>query len=67
MDMKPGRTAAVVGTVAAVVGFGIIFFNWNRPDYQNGFFIGALLVLGGLLLRIEAAVAGVANRLPADD
>jgi hypothetical protein len=49
----------------------IILFNHDRPSYEFGYLVGGLLVLGGLLLRIEAAVragstAGAVRELPDD-
>lgn len=54
----PGAVVGVVGTVAAIAGALIILFTWQTPGYQTGFFIGGLLVVGGLLLRIESAIRG---------
>ncbi|NES14495.1 MULTISPECIES: hypothetical protein [Micromonospora] len=54
----PGALVGVVGTVAAMIGVLIIYFNG---------LLGAVLVLGGLLLRIEAAVRGVNRPGEADD
>ena len=54
----PGAVVGVVGTVAAVVGALIIIFNG---------FLGAVLVLGGLLLRIESAIRGVSRPGEAPD
>ncbi len=44
-----------------VAGALIIVLNYDRPGYENGFFVGGLLVLGGLLLRIEAAIRAARN------
>ncbi|GIG56753.1 hypothetical protein Lfu02_11250 [Longispora fulva] len=52
-----GWYARIAGTVATLAGMVVILFNWNRPDYESGFFVGGLLVIGGLLLRIEGAVS----------
>ena len=46
----------------AIVGVIVIIIYSGPPDTQNGFFVGILMVLGGLLLRIEAAVVGADSR-----
>jgi hypothetical protein len=48
--MGPGHTAALIGLVLA---FGA------NPDTQ---FLGGVLVIGGILLRIEAAVLDRGSR-----
>jgi hypothetical protein len=50
-----------VGTLAAVAGAVTILENYNRPDYEVGFFVGGLLVHAGLLLRIKAAISARGN------
>lgn len=60
--MNPGRSARIAGTLATFVGVVVILYNWETPDYENGFFAGALLVIGGLLLRIEGTIAGAVRR-----
>jgi hypothetical protein len=68
MDRRPGRAVGVGGTLAAIVGVALIVITFvGRPYGQgglgtDGLFVGGLLLLGGLLLRIEAAVKGTVNR-----
>lgn len=55
MERYP-RITTTIGTIASLLGAVTVLYNWDRPDYQSGFFAGGLLVVGGLLLRIEGAV-----------
>ncbi|WP_431933988.1 hypothetical protein [Micromonospora sp. RP3T] len=56
MDGGRGRLVGVVGTAAAVIGALVILNAYNRPGWEDDFVVGGLLILGGLLLRIERAV-----------
>lgn len=54
-----------------LAGAIVIVYNYDQVSYENGYFVGALLVLGGLLLRIEGAVragtdAGTDPGMPGD-
>jgi len=36
---RPGLAPRIVGTLAAVAGAVTILENYNRPDYEVGFFV----------------------------
>ncbi|MEU1846649.1 hypothetical protein [Micromonospora sediminicola] len=56
MDIGRGRLTGILGTVATVIGALVILVAYDRPGWVDDFAVGGLLVLGGLLLRIEAAI-----------
>jgi hypothetical protein len=51
VNTRPGLNPRTVGTLATVLGALIILID------DHAYFIGGLLVIAGLLLRIEAAIA----------
>jgi hypothetical protein len=54
---RPGEVVGFVGTMAIVVGAVVLIPNTANPSTHVGLYIiGGLLVLGGLLLRIESAI-----------
>jgi hypothetical protein len=57
VEQSSSRTVRAVGTLAAVIGFGWLV-SLGDKGYDEWRFLAATLMLGGLLLRIEAAVAG---------
>jgi hypothetical protein len=61
VDNRPGTAVRATGTAAAVIGVIVIVISFQGRRYgflgDDGVFVGALLLVSGLLLRIEAAVA----------
>jgi hypothetical protein len=57
LDMTLAQVVALVGAVAAVAGLVLLLFKWDSYGVgADDLALGAVLVLGGLLLRIEAAI-----------
>ncbi|MET7864271.1 hypothetical protein [Micromonospora taraxaci] len=57
MNRRPGEIVETIGTLGAVVGGAL--FVIGLTGSTSGFpAVGGLLVISGLLLRIEAAVLG---------
>ncbi|MGI5524878.1 hypothetical protein ACQEUX_28620 [Micromonospora sp. CA-259024] len=63
MDRRPGEIVETIGTLGAVIGGGIFAVGLAGGSYDGELLAaGALLVIAGLLLRIEAAVSGSGRR-----
>lgn len=58
----PGVVVGVLGTIATLAGAAAILAGWQLPRAEVGFFLGAVLVFGGLLMRIESAITRGMNR-----
>ena len=58
----PGRLARLSGTVAVLVGVLTIMANLDTYGGEPALYVAWLLVIGGLLLRIEGAVTAAAQR-----
>ncbi|MFC0003480.1 hypothetical protein [Micromonospora siamensis] len=52
----PGTSAAVLGALSVVVGALVVAVTVGTSGSAAAFAVGALMVIGGLLLRIEAAI-----------
>ncbi|MDG4824393.1 hypothetical protein O7635_21285 [Asanoa sp. WMMD1127] len=63
-ERRPGLIASMLGTVVAAAGVISIFAQYGRPHEPDGILIGGVLVIAGLLLRIEGAIRAVRS---ADD
>lgn len=62
---RSGRFVGLLGAVTAIAGILILFANWDQPGVNSDdLVIGAVLAIGGLLLRIEAAIFSAASRVP---
>jgi hypothetical protein len=57
-----GVLTRALGTLAACAGVLVVLVV-SQDSGGHGYFLGGLLVLGGLLLRIEAAIRAVFDRL----
>ncbi|WP_144127596.1 hypothetical protein [Catellatospora sichuanensis] len=70
MEARPGTAAGILGTSLAVIGVIVIVAAFLMRRYgllgADGLFVGGLMVVAGLLLRIEAAVARGAGRASSD-
>ncbi|WP_433314974.1 hypothetical protein ACQP0U_01095 [Micromonospora sp. CA-269861] len=65
MNKRPGGTVETIGTLGAVVGGALFVMGLTGDSYRGDLLVtGALLVIAGLLLRIEAAVLGARWRGP---
>ncbi|MGC4833333.1 hypothetical protein ACLQ3D_02420 [Micromonospora vinacea] len=65
MDKRPGGTVETIGTLGAVLGGALFVMGLSGVNSSGEFLVsGALLVIAGLLLRIEAAVLGSRWRGP---
>jgi hypothetical protein len=54
---RPGDLVALLGTIAVVVGALFLVPNTANPSAHAGLYVVCgLLILGGLLLRIEGAI-----------
>jgi hypothetical protein len=62
VDTEPGWTLGVWGLVTVLAGAVVIFLSMVSRGDDGGLLFGCLLVLSGLLIRIEAAVHGIARR-----
>lgn len=67
MNKRPGRAVGDLGTWAAVLGVIVIAETFVLRRYgvvgADGLFVGGSMLVGGLLLRIEAAVTRSAGRI----
>ncbi|GAB3177866.1 hypothetical protein GCM10027259_23430 [Micromonospora palomenae] len=59
---RPGALTGFLGGLAAAAGAIVIMVNYQTPGYEVGFFIGSVLIVGGLLLRIESAIRSTGHR-----
>ncbi|MFG2167834.1 hypothetical protein [Micromonospora chersina] len=64
---RPGALTGFWGSVAAAAGVIVIMVNYQTPGYEVGYFIGAVLIGGGLLLRIESAIRSTGHGPTAHD
>ncbi|GIF71537.1 hypothetical protein [Asanoa siamensis] len=65
-DGRPGRITGVVGTVVAAAGVVVVLTEFSRAFGDGrGIMVGGILVVAGLLLRVEGAIW--ASRGPAED
>jgi hypothetical protein len=58
---QPGSFVKLLGTLAALAGFVVIVVSWGTVDRDNAF-IGTVIAISGLLLRIEGAISGLHGR-----
>ncbi|MFD1370868.1 hypothetical protein [Actinoplanes sichuanensis] len=59
MLQRPGIIPEAIGTISTLAGIYIIWDVWLTPAIKGVLPIGAILIFGGLLLRIEAAIRNV--------
>jgi hypothetical protein len=62
MTTKPGWAMGIAGLLVAFSGAMVIFFSLIDAGDNGGLMFGWLMVLSGLLIRIEAALHGIAGR-----
>ena len=46
----------VLGAIIAMIGGTILLVHWGDNSVEPGLIVGAVLVVGGLLLRLENAI-----------
>ncbi|MFG3599603.1 hypothetical protein [Micromonospora chersina] len=65
VDRRPGEILSSIGTVGAIFGGAIFTAGLADAGSDEGLLAaGALLVIGSLLLRIEAAILGSTRQPP---
>ncbi|WP_162907757.1 hypothetical protein [Allorhizocola rhizosphaerae] len=50
-----------IGALAALIGAVIMVYHWGDNQVVPGLIVGAVLVIGGLMLRIEQAIRNSAD------
>ena len=69
-ERRPGRTTGLVGLFVAAAGVVAVLMDYNSSGDGPGILVGGILIVAGLLLRIEGAIwaTGDAGEVgPADD
>ncbi|MGR6316493.1 hypothetical protein Q2K19_10590 [Micromonospora soli] len=67
-ETPPGAIVGVVGTVAAAIGVLIILLQLTATSLPGRLFlVGVVLVVGGLLLRVESAIRATSRQRNAAD
>lgn len=62
---RPGRAVGLLGSLAAIAGVAILLANWDQVGSGlDDLALGAVLTIGGLLLRIEGAIVRARSQTP---
>ncbi|MGV9767672.1 hypothetical protein [Micromonospora tulbaghiae] len=59
---RPGAVTGLLGGLAVSVGAIVMIANYETPGFMVDFYIGTVLIGGGLLLRIESAIRSAGHR-----